>query len=83
MGGKLLCAPKHYHSPDDMAHSTCGLTSPCPRALWGPPILRYVRETTQKGTKKPPNLRNEHQHPETKTGSYLGLRGSKPDSEGT
>ena len=44
---------------------------------------RYVRETTQKGAKKPQNLRNVHQHPETKNGPYLGLRGSKTNSGGT
>ena len=44
---------------------------------------RYVRETAQKGAKKPQNLRSVHQHPETKNGPYLGLRGSKPNSEGT
>ena len=37
----------------------------------------------QKGAKKPQNLRNVHQHPETKHRRYLGLRGSKSDSEGT
>ena len=37
----------------------------------------------QKGAKKPQNLRNVHQHPETKHGPYLGLRGSNPNSEGT
>ena len=34
-------------------HRTCGLTSPCQRALWCPSIPRYVRETAQKGAKKP------------------------------
>ena len=28
-------------------------------------------------------FRNVHQHPETKNGPYLGLRGSKPNCEGT
>ena len=37
----------------------------------------------QKGAKKSQKLRNVHQHPETKNGPYLGLRGSKPNSEGT
>ena len=37
----------------------------------------------QKGAKKPQKLRNVHQHPETKNGPYLGLRGSKTNSEGT
>ena len=44
---------------------------------------RYVPETAQEGAKKPQNLRNVHRHPETKHGPYLGLRGSKSDSEGT
>ena len=64
-------------------HYTCRLTSPCQRALWCPSTPRYVRETAQRGAKKPQNLRNVHQHPETKHGAYLGLRGSKSDSEGT
>ena len=66
-----------------LLHSTCGLTFSRPRDLWCPLTPRYVRETAQKGTKKPQNLRNVHQHPETKNGPYLGLRGSKPNSEGT
>ena len=37
----------------------------------------------QKGAKKPQNVHNVHQHPETKHGPYLGLRGSKTNSEGT
>ena len=37
----------------------------------------------KKGAKKPQKLRNVHQHPETKNGPYLGLRGSKANSEGT
>ena len=41
------------------------------------------RETAQKGAKKPQKLRDVHQHPETKNGPYLGLRGSKTNSEGT
>ena len=36
-----------------------------------------------KSAKKPQKLCNVHQHPETKNGPYLGLRGSKPNSEGT
>ena len=63
-------------------HHTCGLTSPCHRALQCPSTPRYVRETAQKGVKKPQNLRHVHQHPETKHGPYLGLRGSNPNSEG-
>ena len=47
-------------------HPMCGLTSPCQRAL------------SQKGAKKPQHLHNVHQHPETKHGPYLGLRGSNP-----
>ena len=39
--------------------------------------------TAQKGAKKPQKRRNMHQPPETKHGPYLGLRGSKSDSEGT
>ena len=35
------------------------------------------------GPKRRQNLRNVHQHPETKHGPYLGLCGSKSDSEGT
>ena len=62
---------------------TCCLTSLCSRALWCPSIPRYVRKTTQKGAKKPQNLRNVHQHPETKNGPYLGLRGSNPNLKGT
>ena len=61
--------------------STC-LTSPCQRALWCPSTPRYVRETAQKGAKKPQNLRNVHQHPQTKHGPYLGLRGSKSEFRG-
>ena len=37
----------------------------------------------KKAPKSPKNLRNAHQHPETKHGAYLGLRGSNPNSEGT
>ena len=48
-----------------------------------PSTPRYVRETAQKGAKKPQKRRNMHQPPETKHGPYLGLRGSKSDSEGT
>ena len=59
------------------------VTSPCQRALSCPSTPRYVRETAQKGAKKPQNLRNVHPQPETKHGPYLGLRGSKSDSEGT
>ena len=66
-----------------LIHYTCGLTSPCQRALYWPSTPRYVRETAQKGAKKPQNLPNVHQHPETKHGPYLGLRASKSDSEGT
>ena len=58
-------------------------TPPCQRALWCPSTQRYVREMAQKGTKKPQNLRNVHQPPKPKQGLYLGLRGSKYDSEGT
>ena len=36
----------------------------------------------KKAPKSPKNLRNVHQHPETKHGPYLGLRGSNPNSEG-
>ena len=36
-----------------------------------------------KRRQKAPKLRNVHRHPETKHGLYLGLRGSKSDSEGT
>ena len=36
-----------------------------------------------KGARKPQNVRNVHQHPETKHRPYLGLRGSKSDSKGT
>ena len=64
-------------------HCTCGLTSMCQRALYRPSTPRYVRETAQKGAKKPQNLRNVHQPPKTKHWPYLGLRGSKSDSEGT
>ena len=71
---------KHPYEGKRLTHYMCALTSPCQRALQCP---RYVRETAQKGAKKPQNLRNVHQHPETKHGPYLGLRGSKSDSEGT
>ena len=54
-----------------------------PSNLWCPLTSKYFRETAQKGAKKPQNLRNLHQHPETKNGPYLGLRGSKPNFEGT
>ena len=37
----------------------------------------------KKAPKSPKNLRNAHQHPETKHGAYLGLRGSNLNSEGT
>ena len=66
-----------------LLHSTCGLTFLRPRDLWCPLTPRYVRETAQKGAKKSQKLRNVHQHPETKNGPYLGLRGSKTNSEGT
>ena len=66
-----------------LLQSTCGLTFPRPRDLWCRLTPRYVRETAQKGAKKPENLRNVHQHPEAKNGPYLGLRGSKTNSEGT
>ena len=36
----------------------------------------------KKAPKSPKNLRNAHQHPETKHGPYLGLRGSNPNSKG-
>ena len=42
-----------------------------------------ARFEPKKGAKKPQNVRNVHQHPETKNGPYLGLRGSKMNSEGT
>ena len=48
-----------------------------------PSKSRYVGDAAQKGAKKPQKLRNVHQHPETKNGPYLGLRGSKTNSEGT
>ena len=63
--------------------SRCGLTLRCQGAVSCPSTPRYVRETAQKGAKKPQKLRNVHQHPETKNGPYLGLRGSKVNSEGT
>ena len=66
-----------------LLHCTCGLTFSRPRDLWCPLTPRYVRETAQKGAKKPQKLRHVHQHPETKNGPYLGLRGSKTNSEGT
>ena len=66
-----------------LLHSTCGLTFSRPRVLWCPLTPRYVRETAPKGAKKPQKRRNVHQQPETKNGPYLGLRGSKSDSEGT
>ena len=66
-----------------LLHFTCGLTFLRPRDLWCPLTPQYVRETAQKGAKKPQKLRNAHQHPETKNGPYLGLRGSKTNSEGT
>ena len=66
-----------------LIHSMRGLTFSRPRDFWCPLTPRYVRETAQKGAKKPQNLRNVHQHPETKNGPYHGLRGSKPNSEGT
>ena len=66
-----------------LLHSTCGLTFSRPRALWCPLTPRYFREMAQKGAKKPQNLRNVHQPPETKNGPYLRLRGSKTNSEGT
>ena len=64
-------------------HYTCGLTSPCQRALPCPSTPLYVRETAQKGATNPQTLRNVHQHPQTKQGPYSGLPGSKSDSEGT
>ena len=66
-----------------LLHSTCGLTFSQPRDLWCPLTPRYVRETAQKGAKKSQKLRNVHRQPETKNGPYLGLRGSKTNSEGT
>ena len=74
---------KHTNEGKRWLHYTCSLTSPCQRALWCSSTPRYVRETAQKRAKKPLNLRNVHQHPETKHGPYLGLRGSKFDSKGT
>ena len=66
-----------------LLHSTCGLTFSRPRDLWCPLTPRYVREKAQKGAKKSQKLRDVHQHPETKNGPYLGLRGSKTNFEGT
>ena len=66
-----------------LLQSTCGLTFSSPRDLWCLLTPRYVRETAQKGAKKPQILRNVHQHRETKNGPYLGLRGSETNSEGT
>ena len=66
-----------------LPHHTWALTLSRPRDLWFPLTPRYVRETAQKGAKKPQNLRNVRQHPKTKNGPYLGLRGSKRNSEGT
>ena len=65
-----------------LLHCTCGLTFLRPRDLWCPLNPRYARETAQKGAKKPQKLRNVHQHPETKNGPYLGLRGSKNEYRG-
>ena len=42
-----------------------------------------IHALPEKRPKKPQKLRNVHQHPETKNGPYLGLRGSKTNSEGT
>ena len=88
-----ICAPKQpffaRSSPQTRAkrpnegkrwlHPTGGLTLLCQRALYCPPTPRYVRETAQKGAKKPQNMRHVHQQPETKNRPYLGLRGSKPN----
>ena len=41
------------------------------------------RNGPKRRQKAPKNLRNAHQHPETKHRAYLGLRGSNPNSEGT
>ena len=75
--------PKRPNEGKQLLHTTCALTSPCQRALWCPSTRGYVREMAQKGAKKPQNLRNVHQPPEPKQGPYLGLRGSRSDSEGT
>ena len=74
---------KRPNEGEQLLQTTCGLTSPCQRALWCPSTRRYVREMAQKGAKKPQNLRNVHQPPEPKQGPYLRLRGSKSNSEGT
>ena len=66
-----------------LLHCTCRLTFLRPRDLWCALTPRYVRETSQKGARKPQKLRNVHQHPGTKNGPYLGLRGSETNSEGT
>ena len=66
-----------------LLHCTCGVTFSRPRDLWCPLTTRYVQETARKGAKKPYKLRNVHQHPKTKNGPHLGLRGSNPNSEGT
>ena len=66
-----------------LLHYTCGLPFLCPRDLWCPLTPRYVRERAKKGAKKAQKVRNVHQHLETKNGPYLGLRGSKTNSEGT
>ena len=66
-----------------LLHSTCGLPFSCPRDLWCPLTPRYVRERARKGAKKAKKVRYVHHHLETKNGPYLGLRGSKTNSEGT
>ena len=71
--GRVKCPNEVQRWPD----STCGLTSPCQRALCCPSPPRFVRETAQKGAKRPENLRNVHRQPETKNRIYLGLRRSK------
>ena len=58
-------------------HSTCGLILSRPRDIWGPSTPRYVRETAQKGAKKPQKLRNVHQHPKPRTDRILGYVAQK------
>ena len=53
-------------------HHTCGLTSPCQSALYCPSTPRYVRETAQKGAKKPQICAMCTNTPKPSTGRILG-----------
>ena len=62
-----------------VAHFTCGLTSfTVSKSALVPSMI-----CPRNGPKRRQKARKCAQHPETKRGPYLGLRGSNPNSEGT